>query len=102
MEIKSTFEIRIGDALIHQQDVMAWVEMDDDGWWISAIYADALEIGGKCPRGDAYVEIPRDHYLHKPIADFFEKECSSDIDAEWAQIHRAPRYYSRISAGRTL
>lgn len=105
MEFKSTFDIKIGDAvLLHQQDVMAWVEFDDDdGWWISAVYADAIEIDGKCPSGDdGYVEIPKGHFLYQPVLDFFTKEHGDDIARKWAQNRRsAYRSFSTISAGRT-
>lgn len=105
MEFKSTFDLMIGgDVLLHQQDVMAWVEFDDEGWWISGIYADPIEIGGECPRSDdAYVEIPKGHFLHQPVLDFFMKEHSDDIDIEWSQIrYRRVAAYSAIPAGRTL
>jgi hypothetical protein len=106
MEFKSTFDLKIGDkVLLHQQDVMAYVEFDDDdGWWISAVYADAIEIDGECPKGDdGYVEIPKSHFLYKPVLDFFMGEHREDIDSEWSQRrYRRSAVYSTISAGRTL
>ena len=102
MQHKSTFDLKIGDALIQQIDVCADVERASDGdWYVSAVYADALEIDGKCPEGEAYVEIKDDHFLHNHVLMHFLTKCHDDIERRWSR-RRSSGYVSEISAGRTL
>lgn len=102
MEHKSTFNLTIGNALIQQIDVKADVIADSDDWYIDVVYADALQIGGECPDGEAYVEIPKDHYLYWPVLHYFEMDCEAAITERWRRRHQSGTAYSTISAGRTL
>ncbi len=99
---KSTFDLVNGRALIQQFDVMADIERDTDGdWYVSTVYHDPLEVDGKCPEGDCWIEIPTTHPLHNAVLMHFLTNCSADIDQKWAE-RRTYRYTSTISAGRSL
>ena len=102
MKHKSTFSLINGNALIQQFDVMAEIERGSDGdWEISAVFHDPLEVDGKCPEGDCWVEIPTTHPLHDAVFMHFLTNCRLDIDEKWAE-RRTYRYQSTISAGRTF
>ena len=92
----------INNACITQIEVMAEIERDLDGsWCVAAIYADALEIDGKCPSGSrAWVLIPPGHHLYSPVLMHFYKSCHDDIDERW-QRNRSWRIQPK-HAGRAL
>jgi hypothetical protein len=102
MEFKSTFDLMIGNACIQQIDVKADVSRDGADWYVSAVYADAIEVAGKCPEGEAYVEIPSSHPLHKVVLMHFLNERRADIDARWSRrLGGYPSFIHANSAGRT-
>ena len=103
MKYKSTFDLMIGSALVTQIDVAAHVETYHGDWHITGVYADAIEINGQCPGGEAYVEIPASHPFHKMILDYFLNEGREDIDRDWVErTSRYPSFVHANSAGRSL
>lgn len=105
MEHRSTFDLTVGNALLWQGDVMAEIGRDHGGdWCVEAIYADPIEVDGKCPTTrHAWVQIPVSHWLHTPVRMHFMLGCRDEISERWDRHKwRYAPIRSRLSAGRTL
>ncbi len=105
MEHRSTFQVVIAGAVVHEMDVMAEIERDRIGeWYVDAIYVDRLlRPDGTVAGGYEWVRVPGDDRFYSEIMMHFLTDERERIEERWARHswrYAEPR--SRINAGRAM
>jgi hypothetical protein len=103
LEYKFTYDLKIGDAILHQLVGVAFLEPDTDGprsadhadWYVERLELDAVRpkagIAPADTRGaheHCRVEVPDDHPLHDQILVWLINTNRHDIDVAWADRMR--------------
>lgn len=107
MEHRSTFQVRIAGAIVHELDVMAEIEADSIGeWYAAAIYVDRLlRPDGTVAGGYEWVRVPGTDRFYSEIMRHFHVACRSEIDDRWSRHswrYSGERAAMFNDAGRTL